>query len=90
MTRLLLVRRFGDAFEDPIDDVVGWIGDHRIRLAWSLSVGLVVLERIELHNGFHYGLIIPTKALVSRNQKAKGCAPIAQMIIAFHGIAAGA
>src|SRR5918993_346734 len=34
---------FGEAFEAPIDDLVGWIGDHRIPLL-VLSVGLVVLS----------------------------------------------
>jgi membrane protein DedA with SNARE-associated domain len=43
VTRLWLVRRFGEAFEAPIDDLVGWIGDHRIPLL-VLSVGLVVLS----------------------------------------------
>src|ERR687897_2361334 len=43
VARLWLVRRFGEAFEAPIDDLVGWIGDHRIPLL-VLSVGLVVLS----------------------------------------------
>ena len=43
IARLWLVRRFGEAFEAPIDDVVGWIGDHRVPLL-VLSVGLVVLS----------------------------------------------
>jgi membrane protein DedA with SNARE-associated domain len=43
IARLWLVRRFGEAFEAPIDDVVGWIGDHRLILL-VVSVGLVVLS----------------------------------------------
>jgi len=45
--RLWLIRRFGEAFESPIDDFVGWIGDNRLILT-AISVGtvlaLVVLE----------------------------------------------
>jgi membrane protein DedA with SNARE-associated domain len=43
IARLWLVRRFGEAFEAPIDDIVGWIGDHRVPLL-VLSAGLVVLS----------------------------------------------
>jgi hypothetical protein len=43
ITRLYLIRLFGDAFEAPLDDIVGWIGDHRLPLL-GLSVGLVVLS----------------------------------------------
>jgi membrane protein DedA with SNARE-associated domain len=43
VTRLYLIRRFGEAFESPIDDVVGWIGDYRVPLL-VLSIGLVVLS----------------------------------------------
>ncbi len=40
--RLWLVRRFGDAVEAPIDDLVGWIGEHRlILLAVSISVAIL-------------------------------------------------
>jgi membrane protein DedA with SNARE-associated domain len=41
--RLWLVRRFGEAFESPIDDLVGWIGDNRAILL-VISVGLVILS----------------------------------------------
>jgi membrane protein DedA with SNARE-associated domain len=41
--RLWLIRRFGEAFESPIDDVVGWIGEYRIPLL-ILSVVLVVIS----------------------------------------------
>jgi membrane protein DedA with SNARE-associated domain len=41
--RLWLVRRFGEAFEGPIDDIVGWIGDNRVILL-VVSVALVVLS----------------------------------------------
>jgi hypothetical protein len=37
------VRRFGEAFEAPIDDVVGWIGEYRLPLL-ALSISLVVLS----------------------------------------------
>jgi membrane protein DedA with SNARE-associated domain len=43
LVRLYLVRRFGDVFEGPIDDVVAWIGDHRVPLL-GVSVGLVLLS----------------------------------------------
>jgi hypothetical protein len=43
LTRLYLIRLFGDAFEAPIDDFVGWIGDNRLPLL-ALSVALVVLS----------------------------------------------
>jgi hypothetical protein len=36
-------RTFGDAFERPIDDLVGWIGDHRIPLL-VLSITLVLVS----------------------------------------------
>lgn len=41
ITRLWLIRLVGATFESPIDDLVGWIGDHRIPLLIA-SVALVV------------------------------------------------
>jgi membrane protein DedA with SNARE-associated domain len=41
--RLWLIRRFGEAFESPIDDLVGWIGDNRAILL-VISVGVVILS----------------------------------------------
>ncbi|HET6772261.1 MAG TPA: hypothetical protein VFH36_03060 [Acidimicrobiales bacterium] len=41
--RLWLVRRFGEAFESPIDDLVGWIGDNRAILL-VISVGVVIVS----------------------------------------------
>lgn len=41
--RLWLVRRFGEAFEGPLDDVVGWIGDNR-GILLVVSVGLVIMS----------------------------------------------
>src|SRR5918998_67765 len=41
--RLWLVRRFGEAFERPLDDVVGWIGDNR-GILLVVSLGLVLLS----------------------------------------------
>jgi membrane protein DedA with SNARE-associated domain len=43
VVRLWLIRRFGEAFESPIDDVVGWIGEYRIPLL-AVSVVLVVIS----------------------------------------------
>jgi len=41
--RLWLVRRFGEVFEGPLDDLVGWIGDNR-GILLVVSLGLVVLS----------------------------------------------
>jgi membrane protein DedA with SNARE-associated domain len=41
--RLWLVRRFGEAFEGPLDDLVGWIGDNR-GILLVVSLGLVALS----------------------------------------------
>lgn len=41
--RLWLIRRFGEAFESPIDDVVSWIADHRLIL-FVISVAAVLLS----------------------------------------------
>lgn len=41
--RLWIIRRFGEAFDGPIDDIVGWIGDNRAPLL-VLSVGLVLIS----------------------------------------------
>ncbi|MGH9113546.1 MAG: DedA family protein, partial [Acidimicrobiales bacterium] len=43
VTRLYLIRLFGDAFEAPIDDFVRWIGDNRLPLI-ALSAGLVAVS----------------------------------------------
>lgn len=43
LVRLYLIRQFGEAFESPIDDTVGWIGDNRVPLL-VLTVGLVILS----------------------------------------------
>lgn len=43
LTRLYLIRRFGEAFESPIDDLVGWIGDNRVPLL-IVTVALVVVS----------------------------------------------
>ena len=43
ITRLYLIRRFGEAFESPIDDVVGWIGDNRGPLL-VVTIALVVIS----------------------------------------------
>jgi membrane protein DedA with SNARE-associated domain len=41
LTRLWLIRLVGEAFESPLDDLVNWIGDHRIPLLIA-SVALVI------------------------------------------------
>ena len=41
--RLWLVRTFGNVFEAPIGDLVGWIGDHRIPLL-AVSIALVLVS----------------------------------------------
>jgi membrane protein DedA with SNARE-associated domain len=43
ITRLWLIRLVGEAFESPLDDLVGWIGDNRVPLL-ALSVTLVVVS----------------------------------------------
>src|SRR5918994_90047 len=47
LTRLYLVRRFGDAFDGPIDGIVEWIGDHRVPVlvvTIGVAVGSFLLE----------------------------------------------
>jgi membrane protein DedA with SNARE-associated domain len=42
VARLYVFRRFGERFQDPIDDFVGWIGDHRLPLLIaSVALGLL-------------------------------------------------
>jgi membrane protein DedA with SNARE-associated domain len=41
--RLWIVRRFGEVFEAPIDDLVGWIGDNRLVLL-AVTVTLVLVS----------------------------------------------
>ncbi|HEX8804618.1 MAG TPA: VTT domain-containing protein, partial [Acidimicrobiales bacterium] len=43
IARLYLIRQFGEAFEAPIQDVVDWIGAHRVPLL-AVTVGLVLLS----------------------------------------------
>lgn len=43
VTRLVLIRIFGEVFESPLDSVVDWIGDNRIPLL-VVTVGLVILS----------------------------------------------
>lgn len=43
LARLWAVRRFGEAFETPIEGIVGWIGDHRVPLL-IVSVALVLIS----------------------------------------------
>jgi membrane protein DedA with SNARE-associated domain len=41
IARLYIIRRFGDVFEGPLDDIVEWIGDHRAPLL-VITVGLTI------------------------------------------------
>ena len=43
LARLYVIRRFGDVFESPIDDLVHWIGEHRAPLL-VVTVALVVVS----------------------------------------------
>jgi membrane protein DedA with SNARE-associated domain len=43
LARLYVIRKFGDAFESPIDDFVHWIGEHRVPLL-ILTVALVAIS----------------------------------------------
>jgi membrane protein DedA with SNARE-associated domain len=51
VTRLYLIRRFGEAFESPIDDFVGWIGDNRGPLLVVTVVLVVVSIGLEAKRG---------------------------------------
>jgi membrane protein DedA with SNARE-associated domain len=49
--RLYLIRWLGEAFERPIDDVIGWISDNRILLL-AVSIGItLVYAAVELRGG---------------------------------------
>ncbi len=51
LARLYLIRRLGETFEEPLDDVLGWIGDHRGPLL-VVTIGLAVVFLIgELRGG---------------------------------------
>jgi membrane protein DedA with SNARE-associated domain len=51
ITRLYLIRRLGEAFDAPIDDVLGFIADYRLPLL-IVSVGLAaVFLTLELRKG---------------------------------------
>jgi membrane protein DedA with SNARE-associated domain len=41
--RLWMIRRVGEAFDGPIDGIVGWIGDHRAPLL-VVTIGLVLVS----------------------------------------------
>lgn len=43
LARLYVFRRFGEVFEEPIDDLIGWIGDHR-RILLPVTIALTVLS----------------------------------------------
>jgi membrane protein DedA with SNARE-associated domain len=49
--RLYLIRRLGDTFQEPIDDTLGWINDHRTPLL-VLTIAITVVYAInELRGG---------------------------------------
>lgn len=51
LARLYLIRRLGEAFEAPIDDVLDFIKDHRgILLAFSIGI-VVVMTALEARRG---------------------------------------
>lgn len=51
LVRLYLLRRLGESFSAPLDDVLGWIGDHRTPLL-VVSIALTVVYGIlELRKG---------------------------------------
>ncbi len=41
LVRLFIFRQLGDVFSEPIDDLIGWVADHR-PLVVALSVALVI------------------------------------------------
>jgi membrane protein DedA with SNARE-associated domain len=43
VTRLWLIRQFGDIFNEPLQDLVDWIGDNRMFLL-PISIGFVILS----------------------------------------------
>jgi membrane protein DedA with SNARE-associated domain len=43
IARLYVFRRFGEAFQNPIDDFVGWVGDNRVPLV-IVSVALFLVS----------------------------------------------
>jgi membrane protein DedA with SNARE-associated domain len=43
--RLWVIRRFGEAFDGPIDDLVGWIGDNRAPLL-VVTIALVLVSLV--------------------------------------------
>jgi membrane protein DedA with SNARE-associated domain len=51
IARLYLIRRLGEAFDAPIDDVLGFIGDNRIPLLVASVVLAVVFLGLELRKG---------------------------------------
>ena len=51
IARLYLIRRLGDAFDQPIEDVLSWISDHRVPLL-AVSISITVIFVIaELRGG---------------------------------------
>lgn len=51
VVRLYLIRRLGETFEEPIDDVLHWIGDHRTPLLVASILLAVIFVIAELRGG---------------------------------------
>lgn len=51
VARLYLIRRLGDAFDQPIDDLLGWIRDHRGPLLVVSILVTLVFAFLELRGG---------------------------------------
>ena len=50
-TRLYVIRRFGETFEAPIDDVLHWFAEYRLPLFVLSAVLLVVSVALEARSG---------------------------------------
>ena len=53
LVRLYLIRRVGETFEAPIDDVLGFIGDYRVPLliASTLLFGFMMVNELRQAKG---------------------------------------
>src|SRR5690606_10865849 len=49
--RLWIIRRFGEAFDGPIDSIVGWVGDNRLPLLVISILAVVVSIALEAKRG---------------------------------------
>lgn len=51
IARLYVFRRFGEAFQEPIDDVLGWIGEYRVPLLIASVVITLLSVALEAKRG---------------------------------------